>query len=172
MMWLALLCLGVGLVLVAWGRRLHRATGLPAGRIVGHDVAGLEGTPSSPLLVAPRLGLSGRPDYVIRVEQALVPVEIKPRRRASRPYESDVMQLMAYCLLLEETTGVAPPYGTLVYAGARWHVPYTPDARRAVFRAVQEARAALRASYVPRSHTHPARCRACQVREVCGEALA
>ncbi|MDQ7029160.1 MAG: CRISPR-associated protein Cas4 [Ardenticatenia bacterium] len=172
MVWLAVMCVGAGVALLLWGERARRNAGLPAGRVVGRDMAGRCEQTSSPLLVAAHLGLSGRPDYVVRVGRAEVPVEVKPHRRAGRPYESDMIQLMAYCLLLEETTGMPPPYGTLVYAHARWDVPYTPESRREVLSVVAEARAALGAPDVPRSHNHPARCRACQVRHACDEALA
>ena len=67
-------------------------------------------------LFARRIGLTGKPDYLLDVRGNTIPVEVKPRRRAPRPYESDLMQLAAYCLLVEETIGTAPPYGLLRYA--------------------------------------------------------
>ena len=160
----------LGLILIVWGRRAYHGTGLPAGQIISRDTAGWERPPAS--LVARRLGLVGRPDYLVQVGKTQVPVEVKPLRSPRRPYESDVIQLMAYCLLVEETTGLPPPYGILVYANQHWRLPYTPEARQAVLARLAEMRAAWTAANVPRSHTHPARCRACSVRDVCDQALA
>ena len=66
-------------------------------------------------LYARRYGLTGKPDYLIERGGAQIPVEVKPGRRAQQPYDSDLMQLAAYCALVEETSGRAPPYGLLCW---------------------------------------------------------
>jgi hypothetical protein len=78
--------------------------------VVYQDTADREA--SRPLYAA-RYGLAGKPDYILRRREGLIPVEVKPGRRAHSPFQADVMQLAAYCLLVEESSGQAPPYGLL-----------------------------------------------------------
>ncbi len=50
-------------------------------------------------------GLSGRPDYVIKLADNLIPVEEKKGRTPQGPLYSHILQVAAYCLLIEETFG-------------------------------------------------------------------
>jgi CRISPR-associated exonuclease Cas4 len=158
---LALLALWLGL-------RLRRRTGLPWARVVTQDMAGraLERP-----LFARRYGLTGRPDYLIERRGVLIPVEVKPGRRASRPYASDLMQLAAYCLLVEETSGHAPPYGLLRYAEHTFRLDYTPVVRDELLDILDEMRVALDAPDCSRSHNDPRRCAGCGFALQCDESL-
>jgi CRISPR-associated exonuclease Cas4 len=155
------LIVGLGLLLLAlW---LRRRTRLPAGRVFAGDAGARPGK----LLSSERHGLHGRPDYLIRRGRQVIPVELKPGH--DRPHDSAVMQLMAYCLLVEEHYG-RPEYGVLVLREGARPVAYT-DARRAE---LLETLAAMRAAPAvpPRGHAQPGRCRACAFAPVCSEALA
>ncbi len=60
------------------------------------------------------------PDELRRLpDGTIVPVEIKSCRspRSGVPYPSHRVQLLAYCALVEETYGRAPPYGILCFRG-------------------------------------------------------
>ncbi len=162
-----LLLLGLGAVLVAL--LLRRRTGLPWRRIAYQDLDRAR-APSAPLF-APRLGLTGRPDLLLEVRGRRIPVEVKPNRRAAVPYERDRIQVLAYCLLVEEVDGTPPPYGLLRYADATFQIPYTPDARRRLLALIEEMRDGLEAEDCPRSHNDPARCRRCLLADQCEEAL-
>lgn len=163
---LALLLLAI-LALIG-GLRLRRATGLPWSPVVYQDTGGR--APEQPL-VARKLGLVGKPDYLLDVRGHLIPVEVKPGRHAPRPYESDLAQLAAYCLLVEETSGVAPPYGLLRYAEQTFRLEYTPHVRQEVLALLDEMRAALESQACPRSHDDSRRCWSCGFFEQCDEAL-
>lgn len=80
-------------------------TGLADTLIVASDA----GVVPPRLLRDSRVGLFGKPDYVLAqgtgAERRLIPVELKPRRRATRLYESDEIQL-GVCLL-----GMRATYG-------------------------------------------------------------
>lgn len=165
----ALVLVVVGIVLLWLGRRARAATGLPQGEIVSRDTAGWERPPKP--LVSHRYRLTGRPDYLVRTDEVIVPVEVKPKRRAREPYESDVVQLMAYCLLVEETEGRPPPHGLLVYAERQWHLPYTDAARQTVLDLLDDLNADRSAHDVARSHEHAGRCRGCGQRGNCSQAL-
>jgi CRISPR-associated exonuclease Cas4 len=171
---IAVIILGVGLFLWTMGRRTRVATGLPTGEIVYSDV-GVWQEVERPL-ISRRYGLIGRPDYLVEVSEASrrmsIPVEVKSRKRPSSPYDSHILQLGTYCLLVEDVLKVRPPYGLLRYADATIRIPYTEDLRQQVLRAAGEIRQARRAGFVARQHEDPRRCRGCGYRLACGaEAL-
>ena len=73
--------------------------------------------------------LSGRPDYLVQQGRDLIPVEVKSGRAPrDGPYSSHILQLAAYCLLVEEAYDRRPPYGLLLYADAAdqtYEIDYT-----------------------------------------------
>ncbi|MDQ2806099.1 MAG: Dna2/Cas4 domain-containing protein [Chloroflexota bacterium] len=173
--WSALLGLCVTLLaLVAGGaliaaRRAQARSGLPRARVVYTDAgAGGRATDS---LFSRRYGLVGKPDYLLEAEGGLIPVEVKPTRRAAEPYPGDILQLLAYCLLVEETHG-RPAYGLLRYATATFRLDYTDAARAHLLETVAAIRAATRAGERRRSHSDAGRCAHCMFNEVCDESLA
>lgn len=165
---------GVAILLLAalflyWAAgRLQRRSGLPAARIRQSDMSGER---PGPILTAEQYRLRGRPDYVLELGGRLIPVEVKPTRSARHPYDSDRMQLAAYCLLIEETSGVAPPFGILRYADQSWELPYTSETRNSLIALLHEMQASSAAHEVDRSHQQPARCRGCSQRPHCDQAL-
>ncbi|HYN88138.1 MAG TPA: Dna2/Cas4 domain-containing protein, partial [Ardenticatenaceae bacterium] len=152
-----------------WARRMARRSGLPAGRVVYSDAAEWRAPPKP--LRSDQYGLTGKPDYLVAQGDDLIPIEVKPSRRARQPYEGDVLQLAAYCLLVESSSGRRPPHGLIVYADQQWEIPYT-DARRETLLAILAAiRADRQALDVPRSHEIPARCAHCGFLDRCEDAL-
>ena len=170
----ALLLALLGGLLLWLGRRQRQRSGLPAGTVVYQDTEEME-APERPLR-SRRYGLVGRPDYLVQTRERgksfVVPVEVKSRRRPAQPYASHILQLAAYCLLVEDNFDAAPPYGLLRYADTTLQIPYTDELRRRVLEAADEIRQARRAPDVRRSHDEPRRCAACGYRSACGsEAL-
>lgn len=161
--------LAAGLILLLRARAARRTAGLPAGRVIYADTGAWDRL-ERPLFSA-RYRLTGRPDYLVREGSAVVPVEVKPGRDAPQPYDSDVLQLGAYCLLVEETYGQASPHGILKYREHTFAVPYTAALRQQVLAALDEMQAGHRARSVARSHDEPARCAACGVRAYCDQRL-
>jgi CRISPR-associated exonuclease Cas4 len=158
----------VALLLSVWGLRLRRTTGLPWAPVLAQDTYGRE---LEKPLFAKRIGLTGKPDYVLDIRGSTIPVEVKPGRRAARPYESDLMQLAAYCLLLEETSDTAPPYGLLRYAERTFRLDYTPQVRDTLLALLDDMRAELAEPDCARSHDDPSRCWGCGFFEQCDDAL-
>jgi CRISPR-associated exonuclease Cas4 len=167
---LALALIALALALLAAGALLRRRTGLPWGRVVADDVGA--GRELARPLYARRYGLTGKPDYLIERRGVSIPVEVKPGRRSPRPYDSDLMQLAAYCLLVEESTGVAPPYGLLRYADATFRLPYTDAVRERLIDTLEEMRDLLEADDAARSHDEARRCAGCGFRDLCEDSLA
>jgi CRISPR-associated exonuclease Cas4 len=174
MTWLILLgasalLLGLALWLALRARRGQEQSGLPQGKMVYADT-GCWSAVAKPYFSA-RHGLTGKPDYLVETAEGLVPVEVK---RTAAPaggqaYASHIMQLAAYCLLVEEAHGQAPPHGLIRYADATVQIDYTPALRQTLLDLLDEIRQARRDQDVQRSHEDPARCRHCGVRHACGE---
>jgi CRISPR-associated exonuclease Cas4 len=116
-----------GLVLTAWALRAlsQRRSDQARGALVAVDA----GRPAT--LRSDRYRLVGRPDELRRLPDGrLVPIEFKSRSTPPRgPPASHVVQVRAYCLLLEEATGVAPPYGVLRYSDGEFRIRWDDRAR-------------------------------------------
>jgi CRISPR-associated exonuclease Cas4 len=157
-----LLLVGALLVLAAARSLARRAREARYGSLVSVD----ERAGSGPLLRSDRYRLSGRPDELRRIPDGrLVPIEFKSRTtpRTGVP-RSHRIQVAAYCLLVEETTGRSPPYGVVRYgdggeARVRWD-----DAARAE---VVALRGELDRPYDGRATPSMARCARCPWRDVC-----
>jgi len=166
---LMLLAAGVALFFIARGQR--RASGVPAGEIIYSDTG--DWRPNDRPLFSNRYRLTGKPDYLVRQGGEIIPVEVKSTQlRGRKPYDSHVMQLAAYCLLVEDVLGVRPSYGILRYADATLRIRYTPQLRDRLLATMAAMRRAERARDVPRSHDDPNRCRYCGYRDACDQTLA
>jgi len=106
-----------------------------------------------------RYRLVGRPDELRRLgDGRVVPVEFKSRSTPPRgPSPSHVVQVRAYCLLVEETTGSAPPYGILRYSDGEFRVRWDDRARDELLR----LRAEVLRPYDGRATPSRARCARC-----------
>ena len=165
---IALLALA-GLVLLVAALYLRRGSAQPvAGKLVYSDT-------DKRVVTAPINShlsrLTGKPDYIYRVKGLCVPVEVKMHRVGRfGPRMSDVMQLMAYCVLLEEA-GETVTHGLIEYPDQCFNIPYTPEARKKVLEAAEAIRAERRAGTADRSHSEAWRCRSCGVWASCDQAL-
>ena len=173
MAWLLLVALALGglgawLLLRAWAAR--RETGLPAGRVAYVDTGAWERCERP--LFSNRRRLTGRPDYLVRSRKGLIPVEVKSGRAPRQPYPSHILQLAAYCLLVEEQEGQRPPHGVLKYQDRAFEIDYTPALRAELLRVLADMHRDLEADTVGRSHEEAARCRGCGYRERCDQRLA
>jgi CRISPR-associated exonuclease Cas4 len=171
---LAALLVVAGLGLLWWGRQVRRQTGLPAGTVVYSDT-GAERAVLEPL-VSHRYGLVGKPDYLVDLKQGgnhvVVPLEVKSRNRPASPNAGHILQLIAYCLIVEDLYGQRPPHGYLRYADATLTIPNSDVLRAEVLQAADAIRGARRADNVHRSHAIAARCDGCGYLKACGaEAL-
>ena len=151
-------------------RRKILQSGVPDGRIVSQDTDRRRDLERP--LVSSDYGLIGKPDYLVKTANGLIPVELKSRDCArSGPYASDAAQLIAYCVLVEDSLRATPPHGFIQYADRSLPVRYTTKGRGRILEILHEMRAARQVQTVHRDHQHAARCRACGYRAVCDEAL-
>ncbi len=125
-----------------------------------------------PALFSHRLGLVGAPDSVVEHEGHFIPVELKTGRVPKGPLFSHILQLAAYCALVEEKYGKAPPYGLIQYGkAAEFEIEYNDDQRRLLEDKLKEMRGALKSKDVHRNHNRPGKCAGCSRREGCPERL-
>jgi CRISPR-associated exonuclease Cas4 len=124
-----------------------------------------------PSLLSARYGLSGRLDYLVRVDDGLVAVELKSGRspRSGRPYKDHMLQLAAYCLLVEDVCQTFVPYGLLQYEDRFIWVEYTSSVRRELLVLLEEMTNGKTWRELHVNHNCPAKRRSCGFREVCGE---
>lgn len=166
---LVLLLLAAGL----WvgGQRLREESGLPDGSIIYTDSGAWKR--NDQVLHASSVRLAGKPDYLVRQNDGtIIPVEVKSGLAPDRPWEGQLLQLAAYCLLVEETHGIRPPYGILQYKDDAFAVEYTPELELDLLDLLEEMREAYLDNDLSRDHDDIQRCAACGVRQMCSERLA
>jgi CRISPR-associated exonuclease Cas4 len=157
-----------GLALLWLAGRTQSRSGLPRGRVVYLDPASLRAAPE-PLYDA-RLDLAGRPDYLVATPRGLIPVESKSGRAPLQPHDSQLLQLAAYCRLVQGRQDQRPPYGILKYADRAVQVAFTGALEERLLDTLAEIRRAE--LHMPdRSHESAGRCRACGYREQCDQRL-
>jgi CRISPR-associated exonuclease Cas4 len=82
-----------------------------------------------------------------------------------------VLQLAAYCLLVEEAYGVRSPYGLVHYGDRTFAVRYTRELEGELLDTLDWMREDLGEGHAERSHDDPARCQACSYALYCDERL-
>lgn len=114
--------------------------------------------------------LSGRPDYILRVGEKYIPVEVKTGRVPKGPLFSHIMQLATYLLIIENSYGT-PPYGILKYETVEHKIEYTEDLRNTLLEKIGEMRNLMVIGEVHRNHNRSGKCRSCSRRRNCPEKI-
>jgi len=112
---------------------------IPRGTIITTDLD----TPSA-LLFSQSEPLCGKPDYIIETKQAILPVEVKTGKH-QKPKQHHIMQLIAYCHLVEETYQQTVPYGLIIYQDTKtqFQKPYTLQAKKELKKTMNHMRTIL-----------------------------
>jgi CRISPR-associated exonuclease Cas4 len=158
----------LALVLFLLAARSRRKTGIPAGEVFYQDL------PGQPLR-SDALGISGKPDCLVRAADGIVPVELK---YSSRPparggvYANHMVQALAYCALVQDQMKVRVPYALVIYAGQQVRkVEFTEERRQWLLQMIQTVEVARARLTANRNHDHRRRCAGCGVRSQCDQAL-
>lgn len=166
----AILLLVLGAIFWLISRSQRKGTGLPQGELLYTDSDYWQELPKP--LYDPSLQLVGKPDYVVKNEQGLlVPVELKSGNAPAFPWDSHIMQLAAYCRLVEKNFGQRPPNGIIRYQNKSFTIPYTSDLESKLLNLIEEMRIVERNQTALRSHSQPARCRGCGFYQICDQHL-
>ncbi|HXZ24139.1 MAG TPA: CRISPR-associated protein Cas4 [Methanomassiliicoccales archaeon] len=127
---------------------------------------------NSRLLRSEKYGLTGRPDYILEVGDELVPVELKTGRKPRGPLFSHVIQVSAYCMLVEDAMNRKVSHGILRYGDVEHEIDLDDDMRDLVIGKLAEMREESRTGDVHRNHQREGKCRSCSRRDKCPERLA
>jgi CRISPR-associated exonuclease Cas4 len=166
----------IGLLLLAavlwhFGRRWQEESGLPEGSVIYTDTGAWR--PNASVLHAADVRLVGKPDYLVEQRNGLViPVEVKSSLAPNEPWDDHILQLAAYCLLVEENYGVRPPYGIIQYRDRAFAIDYTEDLEADLLYVLDEMRRLLSDGEPERDHDDPRICAGCGVRRMCNQRLA
>lgn len=166
---IAALFLFVAVILLWHSGRRRLTLGLPEGRTLYSDTG-----PRRDLLeplYAEELNLVGKPDYLVESKDGLVPVEVKSGRSPSKPFDSHIYQLAAYCLLVQQNYGRRPPYGIIRYPQRSFAVEFTRELERQLNSLLTDMHSALGFGELHRSHEQPGRCISCGFGDLCEERL-
>jgi CRISPR/Cas system-associated exonuclease Cas4 (RecB family) len=168
------------LLFTAW--QLHRV--LTSGRqaVGAREGAGLakddilaysdDSGESAALLIDEEIGVRGRPDQIVRIDNQFIPVEQKTGKVPTEPHDSHRMQLLAYLHLVSNTTGTMPEYGILRYGGeALFTVPWNDMAKADLARSIQEIQRLMVEGGAKRNHERIGKCRNCSRRKMCPQSL-
>jgi CRISPR-associated exonuclease Cas4 len=166
---IAAILLVLALVCFLFSRQQQKSSGLPGLRVVYTDTR-LWGRLERPLY-DPNIGLTGKPDYIIEQKGSLIPVEVKSSFAPEIPYRSHVLQLAAYCILIERSQKKRPPYGLIHYSNRTFAVDFTPQLESDFLELVEEIHHSDRSSSPARSHQSKPRCEKCGYRSICDQKL-
>jgi CRISPR-associated exonuclease Cas4 len=167
---LSLFLVFTAVILLLLSRRWRAQSGLPSGKVIYAD--GGAWYQNSDVLTDAALRLAGKPDYLVEQDDGLIiPVEIKSGRAPAMPYAGHVLQLMAYCRLVESAYGTRPTHGILQYSDRAFSIEYTLTLEQDLLDTMQEMRAAQGAPSLSRAHNDVGRCGSCGYRPVCEESL-
>ncbi|MFL7839972.1 MAG: PD-(D/E)XK nuclease family protein [Candidatus Promineifilaceae bacterium] len=163
-----LICAAIWILLKS--RRWQKELGLPDGSVIyADDGIWFE---NNEVLTDPELRLAGKPDYLVEQENGrIVPVEIKSGPAPAFPWPGHVMQLMAYCRLVEAAYGYRPTHGILQYKDRAFSVDYTERLEQDLLDTLQEMNDDRHAFDINRDHADPRRCASCGYRRHCDQSL-
>ena len=127
---------------------------------------------SAALLIDPEIGVRGRPDQIVRIDNQFIPVEQKTGKVPTKPHDSHRMQLLAYLHLVGITTGLPSNYGILRYGGETiFTIPWDDLAKADLFTAIQEVQRLMVEGGAERNHNREGKCRNCSRRNKCPQSL-
>lgn len=164
-----LICAAIWILLKSG--RWQKESGLPDGSVIYAD----DGTwfQNSEVLTDPGLRLAGKPDYLVEQENGrIIPVEIKSGPAPQIPWPGHVMQLMAYCRLVDSTYGIRPTHGILKYKNRAFSVEYTETLEQDLLDTLDDMHDDQHAVEVDRDHDYINHCASCGYRQHCDQRLA
>lgn len=159
--YIILLITGLGLLFLfrpTIVKKDKQTLGVPFARPIYTDEKGTK------LLIAPKIDLQGKPDYIFKtwLRGKYVPLEIKSGVvKDDEPHEGDLMQLVAYFLIIKEVYGKKPPYGKLVYKNKTFKVRNTLALRMTLQRYLRQMREMLKGQMDVEVEASYIKCRNC-----------
>lgn len=100
---------------------------------------------TSKKLVSHKYNISGKPDYIFRRRNNYIPVELKSGKIGDNehPRAGDLMQLVAYFIIIEENFGKVP-YGKLIYSDSMFIIKNTKKLKKQLIKNTKSMRKMLK----------------------------
>lgn len=117
-----------------------------------------------------KYGIRGTPDYIIKINEDYIPIEEKTSNLKSPPFHH-VIQLTAYCMLVEDKYKKTPPYGILRYKEKEFKVPYEERWKKKTLELKENILRDIEKEEAHRNHDNKKKCENCLRREFCPERL-
>jgi CRISPR-associated protein Cas4 len=172
---IGLIILSIGYLMRSRGRAGEKRLGVRVRHIKSSDVGvdvPLKDASMPAVLFSKRHRVVGKPDYVVEdpeCQGACIPVE-KKSASVREPRDSDVFQVLTYCLLLEGA-GYAVNRGRLKYGNGICEIPYGPRERQEVLQVLVEMREAEKLPLNQLPQKNDRRCTGCAYRTICRRGL-
>ena len=132
------------------------------GKITYNDLI----APAKPLF-SKKYMIAGKPDYIIKNNSRYIPVEFKSGNH-SYPMKNHVLQLAAYCQLIEDNYNDFVPFGVLVYNNnSDFKIPFDPKTRYELENTVKKMRYILRTENISLNHSDSNKCKTCSMKNNC-----
>ena len=124
-------------------------------------------------LYDPQYHLLGKPDYLVIINNKIIPIEIKSTPSVKiKPYKEHVIQLLAYCYLIEQTFAITPPYGELHYPENTFFITYNDQNKKILLNTLKTLQEMKSDKSVNRNHENSVKCRKCGYKNICDQNLA
>ena len=122
-------------------------------------------------LFSKKYKIAGKPDYIVKQNKNYLPVELKTGKHAE-PQKNHILQLAAYCQLLEENYGGFVPYGILVYNNSyQYKIPFDPMLRFELENTITKMRQYMISGKSIPNHNDSRRCISCSMRKYCNKKI-
>lgn len=166
---LPLLLLLMGVLLLLLSSKRQTTLHFPAGEAIYQDTQEEPGE----TLYSHELELKGRPDFLLRLDAMIIPIEVKTGKTPpTSPYYNHIMQLIVYCVLVEAHYGVRPSHGIIRYPEQSYEVEFTAQRESELKTILVEMRFKKQSAVdVHRNHNSPGRCASCDLRAICDQRL-
>ncbi len=162
-----LIILAVTILLIA--KRRQQDAGIPPGWIIYSDT--IQGDKIEDPLFDPELRLTGKPDYLVKQDNLIIPIEIKSTYVGNTAYDTHIYQVVAYCVLVEHVYGIRPPYGIIHYPNRTFAIDYSSKIESSFLTIIDEMRRKAKKPEINRSHDSSQRCARCGYRNICNQRL-
>jgi CRISPR-associated exonuclease Cas4 len=149
-----LFLVGIGLLVLVLV--LRRRSAVPAGEVIYSDTEQIPGF----TMTSKTMPLVGKPDYLIKKDGMIIPVEIKRGRTPYSPYANHVAQLYAYCVLVTEQYGSRPSYGVVSYPEKKFTLQFPDGVEESIKATVTEILQRKQSSLLRQNQTQV--CRNCR----------
>lgn len=100
----------------------------------------------SKILFSEKYNIQGKPDFIFKRGKTLFPIELKSGyiKNSPMPHEGDLLQLVAYFLIIEDLYKVKVKKGKLIYADYSFIIKNTKPLRKKLLRTLKDMRLMLK----------------------------